>query len=79
MEEYYEIRDMFVPFDLPISVEDLDVDNVISLTKNDKKADSNKIKFVLLKGIGKAFISTDVTEDDMRKALEEIIYIENND
>ena len=79
MEEYYEIRDMFVPFDLPISVEDLDVDNVISLTKNDKKADSNKIKFVLLKGIGKGFISTDVTEDDMRKALEEIIYIENND
>lgn len=79
MEEYYEIRDMFVPFDLPISVEDLDADTVISLTKNDKKADSNKIKFVLLKGIGKAFISTDVTEDDMKKALEEIIYIENND
>lgn len=79
MEEYYEIRDMFVPFDLPISVEDLDVDAVISLTKNDKKADSNKIKFVLLKGIGKAFISTDVTEDDMRNALEEINYIENND
>ena len=24
MEEYYEIRDMFVPFNLPISVDELD-------------------------------------------------------
>jgi 3-dehydroquinate synthase len=79
MEEYYEIRDMFVPFNLPISIEDVDADEVIKLTKSDKKADSNKVKFVLLKGIGKAFISTDVTDDEMKKALEEIIYIENND
>ena len=79
MEEYYEIRDMFVPFGLPISVEDLDAKDVIRLTKNDKKADSDKVKFILLKGIGKAFISTDVTESDMENALNEIIYIENND
>ncbi|WP_029232186.1 3-dehydroquinate synthase [Butyrivibrio sp. VCB2006] len=79
MEEYYEIRDMFVPFNLPISIENVNADEVIELTKSDKKADSNKIRFILLKGIGKAFISTDVSEDEMRKALEEIIYIENND
>ena len=79
MEEYYEIRDMFVPFNLPISIEDVDADEVIRLTKSDKKADSNKVKFVLLKGIGKAFISTEVSDDEMKKALEEIIYIENND
>ena len=24
MEEYYEIRDMFVPFNLPISIDDID-------------------------------------------------------
>ena len=79
MEEYYEIRDMFVPFNLPISIEDVDADEVIRLTKSDKKTDSNKIRFVLLKGIGKAFISMDVTDEEMKKALEEIIYIENND
>lgn len=79
MEEYYEIRDMFVPFNLPISVEDLDPEEVIAHTRNDKKSDNGKVKFILLKGIGKAFITTDVTEDDMKKALEEIIYIENND
>lgn len=79
MEEYYEIRDMFVPFDLPISIEDLESNEVIALTKNDKKADSEKIRFILLKGIGKAFISTDVSDDDISKALEEIIYVETND
>ncbi len=41
-EEYYEIRDMFVPFNLPISVEDIDKDAVIELTKSDKKADSDR-------------------------------------
>ncbi len=79
MEEYYEIRDMFVPFGLPISVEEIDKNEVLDLTKSDKKADSDKVKFILLKSIGKAFIDDTVTRDEMDKALDEIIYIENND
>ena len=79
MEEYYEIRDMFVPFGLPISVEDIDKNEVLELTKSDKKADSDKVKFILLKSIGKAFIDDTVTRDEMDKALDEIIYIDNND
>ena len=79
MEEYYEIRDMFVPFNLPISVEDIDKESVLDLTRSDKKADSDKIKFVLLKKIGKAFVDDSVTRQEMDKALDEIIYIENND
>ena len=79
MEEYYEIRDMFVPFNLPISIEDLDANEVIKLTKSDKKADSNKIRFILLKKIGKAVVDTTVTDEEMKDALDEIIYVENND
>ena len=79
MEEYYEIRDMFVPFNLPISIENVDKDAVLELTKSDKKSDSGKIKFILLKKIGKAFIDDTVTRDEMKAALDEIIYIENND
>ena len=79
MEEYYEIRDMFVPFGLPISVEDIDVDEIIKLTKSDKKADSDKIRFVLLKKLGKAVIDTTVTDEEMKAALNEILYVENND
>ncbi len=79
MEEYYEIRDMFVPFNLPISIEDMDVEEVLTLTKSDKKMENNQIKFVLLKKIGKAVIDRTVTDDEIREALKEILYVENFD
>ena len=77
MEEYYEIRDMFVPFNLPISIEDVDVEEVLAYTKSDKKMENNQIKFILLKKIGKAVIDHTVTDDEIREALKEIIYVED--
>lgn len=78
-EDYYEIRDMFVPFNLPITVENIDPDQVLQLMKSDKKIDSGVIHFILLKGVGKAVIHTDVTEAEIRSALNELLYIENGD
>ena len=49
MEEFYEIRDMFVPFYLPISVDDIDPQEILKLTKSDKKMEAGTIKFILLK------------------------------
>ena len=72
MDEYYEVRDMLVPFNLPISLDSIDAEEVIRLTKSDKKADADKIKFILIKKIGRAVIDTTVTDDEMRAALEEI-------
>lgn len=74
MEEYYEVRDMFVPFQLPISIDDVDIDEIISITKSDKKMEQGSIKFILLKKIGKAVIDTSVQEDELRNAMEELIY-----
>lgn len=79
MDEFYEIRDMFVPFDLPISIDNVDKEAILDLTKSDKKADSDKIRFVLLKKIGKAVIDDTVTRQEMSDALDELIYIETND
>ena len=79
MEEFYEIRDMFVPFNLPISIEGIDKEEIIKLTKSDKKADGDKIRFILLKKIGKAFIDDTVTSDEITAALDELIYVENGD
>ncbi len=76
-EEYYEIRDMFVPFGLPISVTDLDVEEILCLTRSDKKMEQGKIKFILLRQIGKAVIDHTVTEQEMRQALEEIVFDES--
>ena len=77
MEEYYEIRDMFVPFNLPISIEDVDIEKVLSYTKSDKKMENNQIKFVLLKKIGKAVIDRTVTDNEIIDALKEIVYVED--
>lgn len=77
MEEYYEIRDMFVPFNLPISVEDIDPQEILRLTKSDKKVEGDSIKFVLLKKVGKAVIDRTVTDDDILNALAEIHYVED--
>ena len=74
MEEYYEVRDMFVPFNLPISVEDLDTDEIIKITKSDKKMEQGALKFILLKKIGKAIIDRNVTEEELKAGIEEIIY-----
>lgn len=72
MEEYYEIRDMFVPFNLPISVDDIDPEEILRLTKSDKKMDAGKIRFVLLKKVGKAVIDMTVTDEDILGAIWEI-------
>lgn len=76
MEEYYEIRDMFVPFYLPISVEDIEPENIVKLTRSDKKAEAGKIKFILLKRIGRAVIDDTVTEEEILEAVREIYYNE---
>ncbi|MCM1189018.1 MAG: 3-dehydroquinate synthase [bacterium] len=78
MEEYYEIRDMFVPFYLPISVEDIDPEEILRLTKSDKKMESGKIRFILLKKIGKAVIDSTVTDEEILAAVREIYFSEED-
>ncbi|MCH5274212.1 MAG: 3-dehydroquinate synthase [Lachnospiraceae bacterium] len=78
MEEYYEIRDMFVPFNLPISVEDIVPEEITALTRSDKKAEAGHVKFVLLKKIGKAVIDTTVTEQEITDAVREIYFSEED-
>jgi len=78
MEEYYEVRDMFVPFNLPISVEDIDANQILELTKSDKKMEAGHIKFILLKKIGKAVIDTSVTDEEIINAINEIHFDESD-
>ncbi|WP_026506024.1 3-dehydroquinate synthase [Butyrivibrio sp. NC3005] len=75
----YEIRDMFVPFNLPISVENIEPNQIAELIKSDKKVDNGTIRFILLHDIGKAFIDTTVTKEEICEAVKEILYMENGD
>ncbi|MCM1266432.1 MAG: 3-dehydroquinate synthase [Bacteroidales bacterium] len=78
MEEYYEVRDMFVPFNLPISIEDIDPQEILTLTKSDKKMDAGQIKFVLLKKVGKAVIDRSVTDEEILAAVREILFTDED-
>lgn len=73
MEDFYEIRDMFVPFNLPISLDSIDADEIVKLTKSDKKAENGFVKFILLKKIGKAVIAKDVTDEEIKNAVNELV------
>ena len=74
MEEYYEIRDRFVPFNLPISVDELDPQHILSLTKSDKKMDGGSVRFILLQKIGKAVIDRSVTDEQIwRPSMKSIL------
>ncbi len=79
-EEYYEIRDMFVPFGLPITLpDDADRNRILEYTKSDKKMQGGKIRFILLKGIGQAYIETDVTDEEILDGIGELIINDEGD
>ena len=60
-------------FNVPKLPSDLDIDKVVAYTKNDKKVIGDNIKFVLIKNIGDAYIDMNVTEDDMKGSIIELI------
>ena len=78
-EEFFEIRDMMVGFDLPISMVGLTPEEIIAATKLDKKMEQGSIKFILLKSIGKAFIAKDVTEEEMTAAINFLLMEDQED
>ena len=52
----------------------IDMDEIIQITKSDKKMEQGNLRFILLKKIGKAVIDRNVSEDELRAGIEEIIY-----
>lgn len=69
-EEFFELRDMLVGFRLPASIENIESADIVETTKSDKKMDAGKIKFILLKEIGHAYIDTTVTDEEIKNAAE---------
>lgn len=72
-DEFLEIRDMFVGFQLPITISNVEVDPIIELTHSDKKMESGKLKFILLKSIGNGIIDKTVTDTELKEAVSYIV------
>lgn len=59
-------------YHLPIEVKKfyLNPEEIYSLTRNDKKMCGDKIKFILLRSMGEAYIDTSVTKEEMLEAIQ---------
>ena len=60
-------------FDLPIRLpEEVPTEALVETLSKDKKFEGGAIRFVLTKKLGSAFVSKEVTENDIRLAIQEI-------
>lgn len=72
-EEFFELRDMFVGFGLPITLDGLTAEEIVRATKLDKKMRAGQIRFILLRGIGEAFVDDTVTDQELYEAADYIL------
>ncbi len=72
-EDIIRLKNLLMDYDIPVSVSGQDADAVLAATKNDKKMDGGKIRFILLRSVGDAVIDKTVTDDEMRAALNTIL------
>lgn len=74
-DEYESVLKTLEAFHLPVSLpsSSLDIEEVVAATKNDKKMDSGKIKFILLESIGNAYINRELTDEQLTIAVKEIL------
>ena len=68
-QEMDDIISLLQEYDLPVSENRIDLDQVIHATYNDKKMEHGQIKFIALKEIGNAFIDKSVNWMEMKDAL----------
>lgn len=72
-QEFAEAAELFRKYHFPMQVTGISAEDVVAVSKNDKKMVSNKVKFILINGIGSAFIDMTVTDEEMLEALSLVI------
>lgn len=68
-EDVQAYRHAMELYDIPTGVARLDPEAVIAATKSDKKMEAGVIKFILLNGVGHAYIDRTVSDAEMETAL----------
>ena len=68
-----EINELLQAFGMMTKVAALDKNVFLSVCHRDKKADGSKIKFILLKAIGEAYIDSEVSDEEIWTAFQTII------
>lgn len=72
-QDYDMIRHSLQTLHLPVQIAGLQADEILCVSKNDKKMNAGQIRFILLERMGHAMMADDVTEQEMLHALESVI------
>ena len=72
-EDYVRFGGLPRLYDLPVRLpDDFDTEDIMRIARMDKKFENGKIRFVLLRKIGDAYVSKDVLEGHLKQALDEL-------
>lgn len=68
-----KLKHLLARYGMLTAVSELDKEEFFAVCHRDKKADGTKIKFVLLNGIGTAYMNTEVTDEELWTAFQTIV------
>lgn len=72
-EELLLAKQCFERFGLPTCTDHLTAEDILAVSKSDKKMEAGKIKFVLLERMGSAYIDKTVTDEELLTAANDIL------
>ena len=67
-DEVFYVEKCFENFGLPTRVDGITADDILQISKSDKKMEAGKIKFVLLNAIGNAYVDKTITDEELLTA-----------
>ena len=73
MEEVSYVETCFEKFGLPIRTEGITAEDILKVSKSDKKMEAGKIKFVLLHQIGNAYVDKTIMDEELIEASQYLL------
>ncbi len=71
--EYNRIKELFLQYELPIQVSGLSAEEILIMTKSDKKMAGGRIRFILIEGIGNGIIDATITDQELLQTISTIL------
>ena len=72
-DEVDDVESCLKSFGLPTRIQGLTADEILQISKSDKKMEAGKIKFVLLKELGNAYVDKSILDEELLAASEYLL------
>ncbi|MDE6567759.1 MAG: 3-dehydroquinate synthase [Lachnospiraceae bacterium] len=72
-KQFDQIKETLQTLQLPIQVSGLQAEDILRVSKSDKKMNAGQIRFILLESMGHAIMCDDVTDDEILQALDVVL------